>query len=49
MPEEQFEKLAESNTIEILTDFKKYLKPKMRTCDECRFLRVLNDLRLLGG
>ena len=33
MPEEQFEKLAESNTIEILTDFKKYLKPKMRTCD----------------
>lgn len=43
MPEEQFEKLAESNTREILTDFKKYLKPKMRTCDECRFLRVLND------
>ena len=34
---------AESNTKEILTDFKKYLKPKVRTCDECRFLRVLND------
>ncbi len=43
MQEEQFEKLAESNTRKILTDFKKYLKPKVRTCDECRFLRVLND------
>lgn len=36
-------KSTESNTKEILTDFKKYLKPKVRTCDECRFLRVLND------
>ena len=34
---------AESNTKEVQTKIKGYTKLKMKTCDECRFLKVLND------
>lgn len=46
---------AESNTKEVQTKIKGYTKLKMKTCDECRFLKVINHavnaetMKMLGG